>query len=63
MAVLRHPETGEEQEVEGEIPVSATYMVEGYDEEQDEFWQEVRVDLEGESWEVVDDGADYQTLG
>lgn len=63
MALLRHPDTGEEWEVEGEIPVSATYIVEGYDEEEDAFWEEVRIDLEGVSWEVVDDDVDRRTIG
>lgn len=63
MAVIEHPDTGERKEIEGEIPFFATYGVEGYDEEEDEFWQEDRVDIDGESWIVIDDGVEMATLG
>jgi hypothetical protein len=46
MARVRHPDTGEEREVQGEIPHFAIYSVEGED----------RVDIDGQSWIVVDDG-------
>ncbi|WP_435066258.1 hypothetical protein [Halobaculum sp. EA56] len=63
MAILKHPETGERKQIDGEIPFGATYGVEGYDEEQEEFWEQVRVDIDGESWIVVDDGTDMVSLG
>ena len=61
MALLRHPETGEEREIDGEVPITHQYLVEGYDE--DELWEEPRVDLDGDSWIVVDDGVDTFTTG
>lgn len=33
MAVLEHVDTGEQVEVEGELPFGATYVIEGYDED------------------------------
>lgn len=63
MAILEHVETGERVEVDGELPFGATYLVEGYDEEQDELWEEERVELDGEEYVVVDDGVKMVTLG
>jgi len=63
MAVLKHPDTGERVEIDGEIPHHAMYQVEGYDEENDELWEETRVDLDGESYIVVDDGVEMFTTG
>ena len=56
MAVIKDPDSGERIEIEGEIPIFATYQVEGYDEENDEYWEELRVDFEGKSHIVIDDG-------
>jgi hypothetical protein len=58
MATLKHPETGEKREIEGELPFHAVYRVEGYDEEKDESWDEERIDVGGVSWIVLDDGVD-----
>jgi len=37
--------------------------VEGYDEENDELWEEERVDLDGETYIVIDDGVEMLTTG
>jgi len=37
--------------------------VEGYDEENDELWEEERVDLDGETYIVIDDGVEMFTTG
>jgi hypothetical protein len=58
MAVLEHLQTGERRELDGELPFGATYVVEGYDEENDELWEEERIDLDGEEYKVIDDGVD-----
>lgn len=63
MALLEHVETGEQVEVEGEIPFGASYTVEGYDEETEEAWDEERIQLDGEEYIVIDDGVDMVTLG
>lgn len=63
MAELEHVQTGERIEIEGEIPFGAIYKVEGYDEEADEYWDEERVQLDGEEYIVIDDGVDMVTLG
>lgn len=63
MAILKHPGSGETKEIEGELPFHAVYRVEGYDEEEDEAWSEDRIDIEGVSWIVVDDGVDMVTIG
>lgn len=58
MAVIEHPETEERREFDGEIPFHLIYSVSGYDEDADEWWDEDRIDLAGESWIVVDNGVD-----
>ena len=63
MAVLKHPKTGEKKEIEGELPFGAVYRVEGYDEETGELWGEERIDIDGVSWIVVDDGVDMVSTG
>jgi hypothetical protein len=63
MVVLKNPRTGETREIDGEIPFGAIYRVEGFDEETGEPWDEDRVDLDGESWIVVDGGVDMVTTG
>lgn len=63
MAILEHPQTGERIELEGELPFGATYMVEGYDEENDELWEEARIDLDGVSYIVIDDGVEMFETG
>lgn len=63
MAVLKHIQTGERREIDGELPFGASYVVEGYDEENDELWEEERVDLDGETYVVIDDGVDMVSLG
>lgn len=63
MAVLEHPETGERVEVEGELSFGAVYTVEGFDEEEEEAWQEDRIRLDGTEYIVVDDEVDMVTLG
>lgn len=62
MAVLRHTETGEEREIEGEIPHHAIYRVEGIDDD-GELWDEQRVEFEGTEWIVVDDGVEMFETG
>jgi len=62
MAVLRHPETGEKREVEGEIPVYRQYLVESFDEN-DELVQTPHVDLDGTAWIVEDDGVETFETG
>jgi hypothetical protein len=62
MAVLKHPETGEKREVEGEIPIHHQYLVEGFDED-DEFVQTPYVDLDGQPWIIVDDGVETFRTG
>lgn len=52
----RRPKTGEQKEIDGEIPVFAIYRIEGYDEEEEEPWEEERVEYEGKEWIVVDNG-------
>jgi hypothetical protein len=37
--------------------------VEGYDEENDELWEEERVDLDGETYIVIDDSVEMFTTG
>jgi hypothetical protein len=37
--------------------------VEGYDQENDELWEEERVDLNGETYIVIDDGVEMFTTG
>ena len=63
MAVLKHPQTGKTREIDGEIPFGAIYRVEGFDRETGEPWDEDRVDLDGESWIVVEDGVGMVTIG
>ena len=63
MAELEHIETGERIELDGEIPFGAIYKVEGYDEEAEEYWDEERVELDGEEYIVIDDGVDMVSLG
>ncbi|MFC7139260.1 hypothetical protein ACFQMA_05335 [Halosimplex aquaticum] len=63
MAVLEHIQTGERREIDGELPFGASYVVEGYDEENDELWEEERVDLDGETYIVIDDGVEMFTTG
>lgn len=62
MATLKHPETGEKKEIQGELPFHAVYRVEGYDEEEDEAWHEDRIDIDGVSWIVADNGADMTQI-
>lgn len=62
MAILRHPETGEKREIDGEIPFHAIYRVEGTDDD-GELWEEDRVDIEGTSWIVEDSGSDTFETG
>jgi len=62
MAVLEHIQTGERREIDGELPFGASYLVEGYDEENDELWEEERVDLNGETYVVIDDGVEMATI-
>jgi hypothetical protein len=54
MAVLRCPDTGNKEEVEGTIPFNQVYTVEEVVD--GVFTQEVRVDLDGTTWIVEDDG-------
>jgi hypothetical protein len=63
MAVLENLRTGERCETDGELPFGAVHTVEGYDEENDELWQEERVDLDGEEYRVIDDGVEMVTTG
>ena len=63
MAILEHLRTGERREIDGELPFGASYVVEGYDEEAEELWQEERVDLDGETYIVIDDGVNMATTG
>lgn len=56
MAILEDPDTGEQKEIDGEVPMFATYRIEGYDEEEDEYWEEDRIEFEGKEWIVVDNG-------
>ena len=53
--MLKHPKTGEEKEIEGQIPLDVVYRVEGYDEKEDEAWHEDRIDIGGTPWIVIDD--------
>lgn len=62
MAVLRHPETGEKREVEGEVPWHLMYTVESFDEN-DELVQQKHVDLDGTAWIVEDDGVERFETG
>lgn len=63
MAVLESVKTGERVEIDGEIPFGAGYVVEGYDEDNDEYWEEERVEMNGTEYIVVDDGVDMVTIG
>jgi len=63
MATLEHPKTGERKDIDGEIPHHAIYGVEEYDEENDELHREERVDMDGTSWIVVDDGVEMFETG
>ncbi|WP_188148078.1 hypothetical protein [Haloferax sp. AS1] len=63
MAILEHVETGERVEIDGELPFGAGYVVEGYDEENEELWEEERVEMDGEEYRVIDDGVEMVTLG
>jgi len=62
MVVLEHLRSGERCEIDGELPFGASYVVEGYDEQAEELWQEERVDLDGETYIVVDDGIEMATV-
>lgn len=62
MAVLRHPETGEKREIEGEIPVFHQYLVESFDED-DNLVETPYVDFDGASWIVEDDGVEMFETG
>jgi len=62
MAVLRHPDTGETREIEGEIPIFKQYLVESFDED-DELVQTPYVDIDGQPWIIEDDGVDTFTTG
>lgn len=62
MAVLRHPETGEKRQIDGEVPIFRQYLVESFDEN-DELVQTPMVDFEGESWVVEDSGVEMFTTG
>lgn len=61
MAILESLRTGERVELDGELPFGAVYVVEDYDEEEDELWQEERVRLDGEEYRVIDDGVEMVT--
>jgi hypothetical protein len=63
MAVLRHPDTDEKREIEGEVPIFRQYLVESFDDETDELIQTPYVDFEGESWIVEDDGVETFETG
>lgn len=62
MALLRHPETGETREIEGEIPIFHQYLVESFDED-DNLVETPYVDLDGTSWIIEDDGVEMFETG
>ena len=62
MAVLRHPETGEKREVEGEVPIFSQYLVESFDEDGN-LVETPYVDFEGTSWIVEDSGVEMFETG
>ena len=62
MAVLKHPDTGEKREIEGEIPAFRQYLVESFDDDGN-LVQTPYVDFEATSWIVEDDGVEMFETG